>query len=155
MYCKYNTSQREHLCIITRISFILRIIYTYIFDIAEVLSEILYSWRRCLSRISDGKIGATRIRSVRSERGANTRVAVILTNIIIRPIIRMRNDRPRPRSQGQLRRFLGPRRLAQRDRIASLLLVRWYMSSLCTPYCVNHILVIYMVGLGSTSVPPV
>jgi len=30
-----------------------------------------------------------------------------------------------------------------------LLLVRWYMSSLCAPYCVNRIFMIYTVGPGS------
>jgi len=58
------------------------------------------------------------------------------------------NDQPRPHSRGQRWRFLGPR-LSQRDRIAGLLLVRWYMSSLCAPYCVNRIFMIYTVGPGS------
>lgn len=95
--------------------------------------------RRCLLNWSPAR---------KSSRGASLRAAVILTNAIIRPIITIRNDRPRARSREQLWRFLGPG-IAQRDHIADLLLVWWYMSSLCAPYCVNRIFMIYMVDSGS------
>lgn len=84
--------------------------------------------------------------------------ALILTNVIICSILADYNDtkrsRARPRSRGQTLAISRPG-IAQRDRITSLLLVWWYMSSLCVHYCINRIPMIYTVGPASLPFFPI